>query len=173
MVAPADLTALCEREHPRLVRALRLWCGDDALAEELAQEALLKAVVHWRRVRHMSSPGGWLFEVARNQALSSHRRRAAEQRALDRLPRPTGSVADGSDPTVAALALRVALAELPERQRAALVLRHYLDLPAAEAAQVLGVSPDALRQLCHRGIESLRSSLAVDVTVTETEVRYA
>jgi len=74
---------------------------------------------------------------------------------------------------VAALALRAALAELPERQRAALVLRHYLDLPAADAARVLGVSPEALRQLCHRGIESLRSSLALDLVVTETEVRYA
>jgi RNA polymerase sigma-70 factor (ECF subfamily) len=71
------------------------------------------------------------------------------------------------------VALRAALAELPERQRAALVLRHYLDLPAAEAAAVLGVSPDALRQLCHRGIESLRVSLAVDLVASEPEVGYA
>jgi DNA-directed RNA polymerase specialized sigma24 family protein len=92
MSAPPELAALCQREHPRLVRALRLWCGDDALAEELAQEALLKAVVHWRRVKHMSSPGGWLFEVARNQANSSHRRRAAERRAMERLPQPIAGV---------------------------------------------------------------------------------
>lgn len=172
MAAPAELTALCEREYPRLVRALRLWCGDDGLAEELAQEALLKAVVHWRRVRHMSSPGGWLFEVARNQANSSHRRKAAERRAMDRLPVPAAGD-DALAGAASAVALRAAMADLPERQRSALILRHYLDLPASEAASVLGISPDALRQLCHRGIESLRSSLAVDLVASEPEVGYA
>jgi RNA polymerase sigma factor (sigma-70 family) len=173
VAAPRELTELCEREHPRLVRALQLWCGDRALAEELAQEALLKAVVHWRRVRTMQSPSGWLFQVARNLAMSSHRRRSAERRALDRLPRlrPVAEATEAA--TVEAMALHAAMAELPERQRSALVLRHYLDLPVDEAAAALGVSPDALRQLCHRGIEGLRSRLAVDLVVTEREARYA
>jgi RNA polymerase sigma factor (sigma-70 family) len=173
MAAPAELTELCEREHPRLVRALTLWCGDRARAEELAQDALLKAVVHWRRVRTMQSPGGWLFTVARNQAMSEHRRRAAERRAVDRLPVPGGIDRVGEAGVDDALALQAALADLPERQRTALVLRHYLDLPVDEAAAVLAVSPEALRQLCHRGVDQLRRTLPVDLVATEQEARYA
>jgi RNA polymerase sigma-70 factor (ECF subfamily) len=171
VAAPAELTELCEREYPRLVRALQLWGGDREQAEELAQEALLKAVVHWRRVRTMRSPGGWLFQVARNLAMSAHRRKNAERRALDRLPteRPTAQ----TDASADALALQAALADLPERQRSALVLRHYLDLPVDEAAAALGVTPDALRQLCHRGVEGLRARLDVELVATEREARYA
>src|SRR5262245_56861897 len=161
VAAPAELTALCEREYPRLVRALHLWCGDRAQAEELAQEAMLKAVVHWRSVRTMHSPGGWLFQVARNLAMSAHRRKTAERRALDRLPVERSVTED--DVAADALALQAALAELPERQRSALVLRHFLDLPVDEAAAALGVSPDALRQLCHRGVEGLRTRLDVEL----------
>lgn len=170
MGAPVELTELCELEYPRLVRALTLWCGDRCLAEDLAQEAMVKAVVHWRRVRVMQSPGGWLFQVARNQAMSAHRRKGTELRAVDRLPAPaTGAGSEGATDDV--LLLREVLASLPESQRSALVLRHYLDLSVADAAAALGVSADALRQLCHRGIESLRSRL--DVGVTEQEARYA
>lgn len=171
MGAPVELTELCRVEYPRLVRALTLWCGDRCLAEDLAQEAMVKAVVHWRRVRAMQSPGGWLFQVARNQAMSAHRRRGAELRAIDRLPAPP-TTGDGEErATDDVLLLREVLAGLPETQRSALVLRHYLDLSVADAAVALGVSGDALRQLCHRGIESLRTRL--DVDVTEQEARYA
>lgn len=173
MAAPAELIELCEREHPRLVRALTLWCGDRARAEELAQDALLKAVVHWRRVRTMQSPGGWLFTVARNEAMSDHRRRAAERRAVDRLPASTESAVGGEAAIDDVLALQAALDDLPERQRTALVLRHYLDLSAEQAATVLDVSPDALRQLCHRGVEQLRRTLPTDLVATDQEARYA
>jgi RNA polymerase sigma factor (sigma-70 family) len=173
MGAPAELIELCEREHPRLVRALTLWCGDRARAEELAQDALLKAVVHWRRVRTMHSPGGWLFTVARNEAMSDRRRRAAERRAVDRLSAPLGSSAGDEVAVDDVLALQAALAALPERQRTALVLRYYLDLSGEQAAAVLDISPQALRQLCHRGVDQLRRTLPVDLVATDQEARYA
>ena len=63
---------------------LALYVGDRGLAEELAQEALIRLCQHWPRVRRMERPGGWLTRVAMNLARSSWRRRAAEhqRRAL-------------------------------------------------------------------------------------------
>ena len=152
---PADLVALCRDEHPRLVRALRLQTGDAARAEELAQEALVRLWQRWRRVRRLEHPAAWLHRVAINLAIDDHRRRGAERRALDRL----------APPTVAASApeprddVRLALLRLPERQRAAVVLRYLLDLPVSEVAAALDLSEGATRALTHRAVEALRADV--------------
>ena len=64
-MAPIDLTEFCEAEWPRLVGALSLYTGDADLAEELAQEAVVRACRHWRKVRSMEAPAAWLHRVAR------------------------------------------------------------------------------------------------------------
>ena len=81
----ADAVAFCAEEFPRLAGALSLYLGDRAIAEELAQEALLKACRRWERVSQLESPGGWTWRVARNLAKSHLRRRRAERRARARL----------------------------------------------------------------------------------------
>jgi RNA polymerase sigma-70 factor (ECF subfamily) len=157
-----ELERFCRREHPRLVGALGLYLGDVAVAEELAQEALVRAWRDWSRVRCLDSPGAWVHRVAINLATSHFRRRRAERRALQRLDAARLS---REDPDVAdAVAVRQALAALPSRplprrQRAALVLGVYLDLPAAEVAEALGVTTGAVHQLTYRGIAALRAAL--------------
>lgn len=114
--APADLTAFCEREYPRLVGALDLYCGDRAVAEEVAQEALLRACRDWPKVSAMGSPGGWTHRVAVNLATSHFRRRQAERRATDRLAaRP--ELEDGAADPADVLAVRAAIARLPDTSR--------------------------------------------------------
>ena len=71
----------CEDAYPRLVGLLTLYTGNANLAEDLAQEALARAIRHWRRLQRMESPKGWLYQVAINLANSWFVRRRAERRA--------------------------------------------------------------------------------------------
>jgi RNA polymerase sigma-70 factor (sigma-E family) len=153
---PADLVALCHEEHPRLVRALRLQTGDAARAEELAQEALVRLWQRWRRVRRLEHPAAWLHRVAINLAIDDHRRRGAERRALDRMAAPATMV---PPPSELGDDVRSALLRLPERQRAAVVLRYLVDLSVAEVAAALGLSEGATRALTHRAVEALRADV--------------
>ena len=63
--------AFCRREYPRLVGVLSLYCGDAGVAEELAQEALVRVYESWRRMHTMASPGAWVHRVAINLASST------------------------------------------------------------------------------------------------------
>lgn len=159
--APADAAGEQERfvteAYPSLVAALTHQFGDRWLAEELTQEALVRACDRWSSVRTLDSPIGWSFKVAVNLGRSALRRRAAERGARARR---------GEDPAVhhdPDVALRVAvndaLRHLTDRQRQAVVLRHFLGLPASEVAEVLGTTEEAVRALTMRGIAALRESL--------------
>lgn len=65
----------CRRMHPRLVRSLALFCGDETVAEEVAQEALGRTWVRWSSVAQMERPEAWLFRVGLHLATSRFRRR--------------------------------------------------------------------------------------------------
>jgi RNA polymerase sigma-70 factor (sigma-E family) len=149
-----DLADFCSREYPRLVGTLTLYCGDRELAQELAQEALARACSSWSKVSRMDHPGPWINRVAINLANSYFRRRAAERRAQDRLE---GSFDDqGFADTDLSMTIRRAVAALPKRQRTALVLRYFNDLPVAQVADLMGASEGAVRRLTHTAIASLR-----------------
>ena len=151
----ADAVAFCTEEFPRLTGALGLYVGDRAVAEELAQEALLRACRRWERVSRLESPGGWTWRVARNLANSHLRRRLAERRARARLSsEPQWDV--GPVDTAGQVAVREAVAALPERQRTVLVMRYFLDRSAQQTGQELGMSEDAVRSLTKRAITALR-----------------
>src|SRR5918999_5063001 len=77
-----DLFGMCKQKHPRLVGMLGLYCGDGDVAEDLAQEALIRLCRDWRRVRQLHAPERWLHRVAINLAHSHYRRRAIERRAF-------------------------------------------------------------------------------------------
>lgn len=156
MPMPDDAAAFCAAEYPRLVGALGLYVGDGAIAEELAQEALLRACQRWERVSTLESPGGWTWHVARNLATSHFRRRRVERRAAARIAAtgaPAPAEAETNDD------VRHAVAALPERQKAALVLRYYLDLSVEQTAQRMNITPDAVRSLTKRAVADLRRQL--------------
>lgn len=164
---PEELAVFCTREHPRLVGALALYCGDRAIAEELAEEAIVRVCEHWEEVRRMRAPGAWVHRVAMNLANSHFRRRRAERRALRRAA--GGETDHHRDPDAGdAVALHRALRLLPPKERAAVVLRYYLDLPSSEAADLVGSTPGAVRVATHRGLNRLRELLG-DPAVFELE----
>ena len=160
-MGPADdaaAEAFCARVRPWLVGSLSLYCGDTDVAEELAQDTLARVWDRWPSVRVMVAPEAWAYRVALNLANSHYRRRAAERRATARQV-PLRVVQDRED-TADAVTVRQAVARLPKRQRAALVLRYYADLPVAETADLLGCAPGTVKALTHQAIAGLRASVA-------------
>lgn len=166
-----DASSFCAAEWPQLVRGLSLYVGDPYVAEELAQEALLRACRQWATVSRLESPGGWTWRVATNLANSHFRRRRAARRAQHRIGHDTDAHVDpdGGD----AVAVRQAVAALPERQRVALVLRHLLELSAPEAAERMGITPDAVRSLTKRGTATLRAQLGDHTPIGSREAHDA
>ncbi len=151
----------CASAWPTLVAALAHHCGDVHLAEELVQEALVRACRRWSRVSTLQSPQGWTYRIAVNLANSTFRRRRAERRALERHGPATDT---RSDPDTADhLAVREALAQLTAAQREAVILRYFLDLSTDQAAELMGSTPDAVRALTHRAVVALRAQLDVAV----------
>jgi len=162
---PAELTAFVRREHPRLVRAVHLLLDDHGVAEELAQEALLRTASRWEQVSGMDSPGGWTHRVAINLATSQLRRRRLERRARSRTTRAEDVV--GPPDTATAIIVRTALRALPEPQRRILVLRHVLDWTTADIADLDGASPEAVRQRLTRARAALREQLGPELIIDD------
>ena len=171
--AALDLTQFCRTEYPRLVGTLALYCGDRLVAEELAQETLARACAQWARVSDMTTPAGWTHRVAINLANSRFRRLAAERRAQDRA-QTWSDAADGPADLADAVAIRTAVSGLPVRQRTALVLRYYADLPVEQVAAHLHTTAGAVHQLTHRALEKLRSTFDVsEQPAPALETRHA
>lgn len=153
---PLDLESFCHAEHPRLVRLLSLHTGDVETARDLAQETLVKVCVHWRKVRSMDTPQAWVTRVALNLAVSHHRRASVRGRNAEAVSHELSSRDDHG------WMVRAAVSSLPERQRTALILRYFEDLPVEQTADLMGVSPSAVKKLTARGVGRLRSLLAIE-----------
>ena len=147
------------RVSPGLVGALLLQYGSQALAEDIAQEAMVRAWERWSDVSAVGDRERWTFRVAFTIANSGLRRRAAERRALSRSHR--SEVTDDHD-RGDAIAVRHALLALPQRQRQAIVLRYYAQLSAIEAGDVMGCAAGTVRALTSQGLATLRSILTFE-----------
>lgn len=144
-----------EVNERRLYGTLCLVTGDRVEAEELMQEAFLKVWERWDRVRAMQDPAGYLYRTAFN--LLRNRVRSAVRAARRRL-RPDAPV-DAFGLVDEREDLLNAVRRLSPRQRAAVVLLHLMDLPAEEAARLLGVRPATVRSLASQARDALRRSL--------------
>ena len=131
-------------------------CDDGQRADDLVQAALTKMYVHWSRVREVSHADAYARAVLVHEFL--HERRSAWARRVSL----SGGV---TDPPVAALDhdavldLRAAVAALPPRQRATLVLRFYCDLSVDQSAETLGCSPGTVKSQTTRALAAVRRAL--------------
>lgn len=154
-VPDGQFSAFCADMYPRLVGALSLYCGEAAVAEELAQEALAIAFRDWSKVRRTEDQAAWVFRVGFNLCNSHFRRRAAERRANARLARAATQHRD-EPRTEDTLAMRQSIAKLPSRQRTAVVLRFLADYSVAETARVMGCPESTVKTLTRRALAALR-----------------
>lgn len=139
----------------RLVGFACLLCGDLATAEDLTQEALARAWVRWGRVRRTDDPAVYVRQVIINLVRTSSRRRWHGEVPVHAVP--NGAVEpDLALGVVMAAAVRGALATLPVRQRAVVVLRFYEDLTEAETARILGCSTGTVKSQTAKAFAKLR-----------------
>lgn len=147
-----------------LMRLAWLLAPDRTAADDLLQTALLRTYLRWRRIEH--DPEAYVRRVLVTVAADERRRPWRREHSTDELPeRP-----NASDPTGAvdeADALRSALAGLPARQRAAVVLRYREGLSAAQTAELLGCTESTARSQATRGLDKLRAALAGTSVDTE------
>jgi RNA polymerase sigma-70 factor (sigma-E family) len=146
-----------DEHYERLLRVLYLSTGDRHEAEDLAQEAFLRVYERWDRVRGMKRQDGYLYRTALNLRRSRLRRLAIATRKLFmQVHREEADPAVGSSERDA---IRRALAALPDGQREAVVLVEWLGMTDAEAGEVLGISPGAVRVRLSRARPVLREKL--------------
>ncbi len=156
---PAHVDAFIRDVTPRLVGALTIRVGDRGVAEDLAHEALARAVADWDRVATMASPDGWVFRVAFNLAASRWRRLRVRRRVEATMDRAEPSI---FLLTAESLAVRESLRRLSERQIQVIVLRYYAGLDVAEVASILRVSNSTVTTLTARALRRMRADLEDD-----------
>lgn len=154
---PPDFTDFASGQQQRLLRAAFLLTGDRGAAQDLAQETLIKVLSSWGRFVSAGDPLAYSRRIMLNEYLQSRRRRWHGESPRHVLPDVTGpdehARVDQRD------LLRRALATLPPRQRAAVVLRQFEDLSEAQTADVLGCSTGTVKSLTSRGLAALRTQL--------------
>jgi RNA polymerase sigma-70 factor, ECF subfamily len=142
--------------YPRVVGQLRVLTGDLASAEDVAQEAFVRAASRWAQLARYEQPEAWVRKTAFRLAVDGLRRARRHQRALARLgggPEPAAAL-DAEDREVVAALLRLSL---PLRE--ALVLHHCLDLPVEAVAAHTGVTVGTVKSRLSRGRERLAELL--------------
>jgi RNA polymerase sigma-70 factor, ECF subfamily len=165
VIADRDFEPFYRAQYPKVVRLLVGLTGRRALAEELAQEALLSAHKRWAHLATMDRPDLWLRRVAINRAISAHRRWLAEVAALARVrSREQGATQAPSDAGLAAdERLWNEIRALPRRQASALVLWAVEDLALDDVGEVLGCAGETARTHLRRARERLAAALGDDV----------
>jgi len=157
-VTAEALFARCERPVGRFLVQM---VGDRSLAEDLLQDTFHDAFRARSQLLAAPSPEAWLFTMARNRALSALRRRRRSIVALAHLPRPR----ERSERDVQEV---VTLRDLLERhldpdERALLLLRYLHGFDANELAEMIGLTPEAVRQRLSRSRRKLISASAAEV----------
>ena len=140
-----------------LRRLAAVLCGGDwQRADDLVQSTLAKLYVHWGRVRAADHADAYARSVLVREFIHERRSSWAKRVSL------SGEVIDGPAAAVdqdAVLDLRAAVAALPARQRATLVLRFYCDLNVDQSAAILGCSPGTVKSQTARALDSVRRAL--------------
>jgi RNA polymerase sigma-70 factor (sigma-E family) len=150
---PADrdrgFEALYQREYEPMLRVAYLMLSSRESAEEAVHDAFAKVYERWDRT---DNPGGYLRTCVLNRCRDLGRRRlTATRRRRERV----------EDQELEARELLDALAALPVKRRAAIVLRYYEGLSEAEIASALGVAPGTVKSLVSRGLDQLRKEITL------------
>ncbi|WAU86241.1 SigE family RNA polymerase sigma factor [Streptomyces sp. Qhu-G9] len=149
------------RSSALLKTAVLLSGGDRHAAEDLLQNALIKAAGRWHRI---DEPEAYVRQILYRQQVSRWRLKwRRRELTVAEPPEATGG-ADASSATELRIVMRGALARLTARQRTVLVLRYFEDLPEADVARILGCSVGTVRSTTHRSLARLRA-LAPELAV--------
>ncbi|MCF6469255.1 SigE family RNA polymerase sigma factor [Nonomuraea sp. MG754425] len=144
---------------PALLRTAHQLTGHPLDAEDLLQSALTKTYQAWDRIEDRGALDGYVRRAMVNINISQWRRRKLEEYPSDELPEPV--TVEPATGTEVHEALEQALRELPERMRAAIVLRYYEDMSEPEIARTLGISVGTVKSTVSRAMAKLRTALGL------------
>jgi RNA polymerase sigma-70 factor (sigma-E family) len=156
--ADAEYREFATARAGQLFRLALLMCGDWHEAQDLVQTTLASMFVAWNRVRRRQSMDTYARRVLVNAFLSQRRLRRSRET-------PIAQFADTIAPAVDAdlrVTLLAALRRLPPRSRAVVVLRYVEDHSIESVAELMGVTPAAVKSLSSRGLAQLRELLSGD-----------
>jgi RNA polymerase sigma-70 factor (sigma-E family) len=158
-----EFVEFAEAASPRLRRTAFLLCGDWHTAEDLVQSALAKVYVSWRKIRRQDAAHSYATRTLMNCYLADRRLKRPVEVLTDQLPE---RVAVAPTPETR-LVLLAALAGLPPKARAVVVLRYWTDLSVEEVAAVLGCSASNVRSQSTRALSKLRVVLGDALSETD------
>lgn len=156
----ADFRRFATSVSPALLRAAWLLTGDWHAGEDLVQESLTRMYRTWPRIEEIDNPAAYAHTVLTRLFISHRRRLRSTERPIATMPDAVQLRPD----TDLRLSLVDALAELPPRDRAVLVLRYLADRSVEQVAADLGRSPSAIKVQSMRALAKLRDVLGADLT---------
>ncbi|WP_435059332.1 SigE family RNA polymerase sigma factor [Streptomyces sp. bgisy060] len=162
----AEFQEFVRARWSRLVRTAYLLTGDVHHAEDLTQTALAKAYRSWRRVSRSDSPEAYVRRMLVNCNSDQFRKRRVVE-ALTAAPPETAGHEEAVLQADERTALITALAGLPPRQRAVVVMRYWEDLSETEVAEVLGCSPGTVKSQASKALAKLRTHPGLGRNVDE------
>jgi RNA polymerase sigma-70 factor (ECF subfamily) len=139
--------------YQRLTAQLSLYAGNMTEAQEVVQEAMVRALARWPAISRYDDPAAWVRKVAWNLATSRWRKikrliSLAEWHAEPQTP-----------PDVDTIAIQRGLAKLPPQQRKAMILHYLMDMPIAEVATECGVAEGTVKSWLHRARTAMASHI--------------
>jgi RNA polymerase sigma-70 factor (sigma-E family) len=153
-----DFVEFAEATRERLRRTAYLLCGDWHRASDITQEALIRVYVAWPRLEKKGGLSSYARRAVVSVAIDQSRRRSSTE-----LPSPPDesrtSGHDLADAVSDRHSLMQALAALPDRQRACLVLRYFEDLPVHDVAVALGINDGTVKSQTSRALSTLRATM--------------
>ena len=156
-----DVAAIFAAHHPGLVRLALMMVGDQPTAEDVVQEAFERTHAGRRRLRDPAKALTYVRSAVLNGCRSVLRRRMTAFRRPVPYEPPIWSAESAAIVGEDRREVLAALRRLPRRQREALILRYYLDLPDREIAEVMGISASTARSTIARGLAALGRELGV------------
>ncbi|HVY18050.1 MAG TPA: RNA polymerase sigma factor [Rhodopila sp.] len=155
-----DMACLIEPMIPALRRYARGLLRDRAAADDLVQDCLERAITHWSRRRQDSDPRAWVFTILHNLAMTRVRRQASRPQPVDLAAvEDWVPVPPAQEDGLRYRALVQTLSQLPEDQRAVLLLVGIEDLSYAAAAEVLGIPIGTVMSRLSRARERLSRTI--------------
>jgi RNA polymerase sigma-70 factor (sigma-E family) len=165
-----ELHAFIEGRRDRLFRSAFLLCGDRHEADDLVQATLLKVVMAWRRLDRIDNVEAYARRTLLSVFIASRRRMWRRETPHADLPERPGTSVGADDPdSEQTRAVLAALAGLPVKQRAVLVLRYWEDLTVEATASALNMRPGTVRSHASRGIAAMRSAVPLAATHLQRE----
>ncbi|GAA4254245.1 SigE family RNA polymerase sigma factor [Dactylosporangium darangshiense] len=157
--------------QPALRRLAYVLSGDSHCADDLVQQTITTLYVRWSKIRQAGNLDRYVRSMLVNAFIDERRLAWSKVRLFAEPPHIPDRTAPGQNEVEDRSVLRAALAQVPRRQQAVLVLRFIYDLPVAEVADMLGVTVGTVKSQTSHGLNALRRLLSERSVAVLTEER--